>query len=293
MKIACTILNYNDSETTIKLVEKIKDYNIFSKIIVIDGHSTDNSFDELRECFKQLPKINIVEAKKNGGYGYGNNCGIKIALKDGFQYALVCNPDVEFSEEAIKSCVDFMQIHSECVAVAPKIDKGNLIKFAPPIKDICFSNLLLNKVVKPRYYKPSYFAGKDWVYVDAIPGSLVLFDINKFNGVGLYDEHVFLYHEEVIIGKKFQKAGYKSAVLLNKQFKHMHSVSVKKTFKQSIKPRRIAARSQRYYLKEYCHANKVILLLFDVLQPISYIESFLWIRIKKMDNDNEHCKGKE
>ncbi len=281
MRIACIILNFNDSETTIRLVEQIKDYDLISRIYVIDGHSTDNSFDKLNECFGQLPKIYIVEAKKNGGYGYGNNYGIRLALKEGYRYALVCNPDVEFSEESISACMDFIQKHSECVAVAPKINKGNLIKIAPPIKDICFSNLLLNKIVRPRYYSPSYFSGKDWVYVDAIPGSLVLFDINKFNEVGLYDEHVFLYHEEVIIGKKFHKAGYKSAVLLNKQFKHMHSISVKKTFKQSIKPRKIAARSQRYYLKKYCNATLGELLLFDILQPISYLEAFVWIRFFK------------
>lgn len=281
MTAACIILNYNDPESTIKLVEQIRNYNIFSRIFVIDGHSTDDSIEVISRCFSKISKIRIVETRKNGGYGYGNNYGIRLALMEGYQYAVVCNPDVEFSEDTIKTCMDFIQLHPECAAVAPKIDKGNLIKFAPPIKDICFSNLLLNKIVKPRYYNNSYFAGKEWVYVDAIPGSLVLFDINKFNAVGLYDERVFLYHEEIIVGRKFQRAGYRSAVLLNKTFKHMHSVSVRKTFKQSIKPRKIAARSQRYYLKEYCNANLGELVLFDILQPISNLEAFVWIRFFK------------
>lgn len=281
MRIACVILNYNDSETTKILIEKIINYEILSKIYVIDGHSSDNSYDDLNNSYGQSSKIKVVEANKNGGYGYGNNCGIRLALEDGYQYALVCNPDVEFEEDAIRACTDFIQKHHECVAVAPRIDKGNLIKFASPIKDICFSNLLLNKIVRPRYYNDCYFVGKKWVYVDAIPGSLVLFDINKFNNAGLYDENVFLYHEEVIIGKKFEEIGYKSAVLLDQTFKHMHSVSVNKTFKQSIKPRKIAAKSQKYYLKKYCHANIGIILLFDFLQPISFFESFLWIRLFK------------
>lgn len=282
MKIACIILNFNDFETTMELVEKIKDYDVFSKIYVVDGCSTDDSFQKLYDKYCYISKIIIVEADKNGGYGYGNNCGIRLALEDGYQYAIICNPDVEFEEQSIESCVEFIQKHSECVAVAPKIDNGNLLKFASPIKDICFSNLLLNKIVKPRYYHKKYFIGKKWVYVDAIPGSLVLFDINKFNNVGLYDENVFLYHEEVIIGKKFERVGYKSAVLLDQTFKHMHSVSVTKTFKQSIKPRKIAAKSQRYYLEHYLNANIFTLLLFDILQPISYLESFLWTHIKSL-----------
>ena len=48
-KTACVILNYNDSENVIKLFNKIKDYKCLDEIIVVDNHSTDNSYERLKE----------------------------------------------------------------------------------------------------------------------------------------------------------------------------------------------------------------------------------------------------
>ncbi len=47
--LSCVILNYNDAETTEKLVKQIVDYKVLHQIIVVDNASTDNSLERLKK----------------------------------------------------------------------------------------------------------------------------------------------------------------------------------------------------------------------------------------------------
>ena len=252
-RVACVILNYNDSGTTVKLLNLIQNYTVFEMIVVVDNNSTDNSLEVLKEY--ETDKVAVNKKKKNGGYGYGNNCGIRHAEERGFDYALVANPDVVFKEKDIVDCLDIISANDDVAAIAPRIKNGIAFKIAPPLLDITYSSLLLNKI---------------------------LFDIRKFSEVGMYDENVFLYNEELIIGKKFLDRGYKTVLNLNDEYLHMHGVSVNKTFRGSLKPNRIARQSQKYYLKEYLKANKAVLVMMDVLWPIQVVELFVWRKLKPL-----------
>ena len=75
MKNGIVILNYNDSENTMLMLDDIKNYKILSAIIVVDNHSTDDSFKKLKKY--ENSKIKIIEAPENKGYAAGNNFGIK------------------------------------------------------------------------------------------------------------------------------------------------------------------------------------------------------------------------
>ena len=43
------IINYNDAKTTEKLLNNVKDYKSISKIIVVDNHSSDDSYQVLKK----------------------------------------------------------------------------------------------------------------------------------------------------------------------------------------------------------------------------------------------------
>ena len=50
VRLSCVILNYNDAETTEKLVKQIADYNVLHQIIVVDNASTDDSLERLKKA---------------------------------------------------------------------------------------------------------------------------------------------------------------------------------------------------------------------------------------------------
>ena len=103
------LVNYNNnldtSETIYNLLEQILS---FYKIIVIDNCSTNNSFKILKEKFKTINDVIIIKSKKNGGFAYGNNFGIKYALENfKFDYFLVINNDTISDKEINSNFIEY------------------------------------------------------------------------------------------------------------------------------------------------------------------------------------------
>ena len=49
MKNGIVIVNYNDYKTTKRLIDNIRDYKVFDKIVIVDNKSSDNSLKELKK----------------------------------------------------------------------------------------------------------------------------------------------------------------------------------------------------------------------------------------------------
>ena len=85
LKCGLVILNYNDSDTTIKLIEAIKNYDQLDHIAVVDNCSTDDSYKKLLKF--QSDKIKILLSPKSGVYSFGNNFGARYLIEN-------FNPDI-------------------------------------------------------------------------------------------------------------------------------------------------------------------------------------------------------
>ena len=104
MKTACIIVNYNDADTTIAQIERIRDYRSLDAVVVVDNASTDDSAARLTEYVGG--KVTLLESKSNGGYGAGNNLGVRLASEMlRAEYCLIANPDAEFSDECAAALV--------------------------------------------------------------------------------------------------------------------------------------------------------------------------------------------
>lgn len=281
IKVSCVILNYNDYQSTACLLDHILNYSSIDFFVIVDGASTNESYNILKKYKSQ--NVFILRTDKNGGYGYGNNIGIRYSKKMGADYVLIANPDVIFSDHTVSVLKETLDIHSECAIVAPR--QNNTVPawhFAKPYKDFMFSSILLNKIFRPRYYKSTFFENKKLCYVDAVPGCLLMAKIDILIQIGLYDEEIFLYQEEMIIGKKLQSRRYKTIVLLNEYYRHTCSSSVKNSFHSSIAPKIININSHIIYLKKYCHSKQLPIFLLNLLKPYLCIEIVLWNIIKQI-----------
>ena len=105
---ACTIaLEYSDVEGCKKICEQAQGIDIIDNIIIVDNMSNDGSYEKL--CDLKNNKIRVVQSKKNGGYSYGYNYGLKIAKELSTEYVFICNSDVLFDKVLIKKCIEFLQ----------------------------------------------------------------------------------------------------------------------------------------------------------------------------------------
>ena len=275
------VLNYNDAQTTICFVNSIKNYSCVRKILVVDNHSTDNSLNELKNI--QSDKIIVADSGKNAGYGAGNNFGIRY-LKERFdsEYILLSNPDVIVKENVLVELENFLRNKSDYAISAPfmlnsKEEKQYNTAFRIPSKweYILSINSLITKLTNSFYYKNITAELKNVKDVGAVAGSMFLMRTKDMINYGMFDENVFLYCEELILGIKLQNANRKIALLTNNSFIHNHSVSINKTYKSSKEKKSLLMKSKLYVIRHYYKANIIEYFIAIILAKLSIAEDHL------------------
>lgn len=280
IRLSCVILNYNDWEHTSTLIKHIENYRIFSNIVVVDNCSTDDSLIRLKEL--QNSKIVIVQSEKNKGYGYGNNFGMKYAFKKlGADAVLICNPDVSFGENVVEHLSSAMEAQPNCgVISAVQYDRnGNEIDQSawsiPHVWNYIFSVGKLSSHIAVNFYQNAEVLHRAPVTkVDCVAGSLLLVSRDSFEKTGGYDENVFLYCEETILGCKMKKAGFNTYICSDIHYLHLHGVSISKSVTSAVKRKKLLLKSHHYTLKNYLNANYFALLLDNVVGKIAIAEEY-------------------
>lgn len=279
--IGCVVLNYNDADTTLDLLKRIEPMEIIDQIVLVDNKSTDNSLERLKE--QESNKVHVVCAKKNGGYGSGNNVGIGYLRKNySCDYIIIANPDVIFNESVIKKMVN--EFDENTVIVAPlTLDskKERQLPIAwkvPTVKDyFLFSSIVLNKIFKPFQY-PTRFFNTDICEVDCVQGCLFMLN-NSLIEDKLYDENIFLFFEESCIGKLFKDKGYKTKLLMNVDYIHNHSVSINKAFNSEARKRKITLDSFYTYFEDYYTLSGFTKGIMRIYKKFIYIENYILLKI--------------
>ncbi len=276
MKISCIILNYNDASTTINLVESIKNNSILDFIIVVDNCSSDDSWEKLQGYKSE--KIHVIKSEKNGGYGAGNNVGLRYTSEVlNADYSIIANPDVQFDENCIEKFIHTFQKYSSVAVVSAKQSNSSdcAWKNCSTIQYILATSLFFEVWLKIRSYPLNYFKGKDFVPVFAVPGSLLMIDLKKMLQYGMYDEDFFLYYEEPVLAQKFANAGLKTILRLYCSYVHNHHVSISKTYRRWSEQHAVLLKSAELFLRKYKKAN-VLQMVFAKLW-FAYTKFEFWL----------------
>ena len=263
MRVYCVILNYKDAETVQKLVKQIENYSCLEGIVIVDNHSPDDSWEKLQTLNSQ--KVSLIQAEKNGGYGAGNNLGVWYAVeKKGATHVIIANPDVSFSESCICGLKKIFAKYPDAGAAAARMEDKAYKNFQNGWKHLGFAGQLLRMGPVSRRlfgwclsYPPSYYKNKKAVPVDEVHGSMVMVHGKAFLDWGGYDEEIFLYQEESVLGDRLKKAGYFTALLLTESYSHSHSVSINKSFEDELQRQKLREASLLYYMKHYLHIGPV------------------------------------
>lgn len=274
--VSCVVLNYNDFDTTVSLISRIKNYDCLNYIVVVDNLSTDDSYSNLLKL--ESERIIVLSSGKNGGYGFGNNCGLKYAINElKSDYCIVANPDVIFDEDILNPMISFLDNNPDYAVVAPAQSGSKKLawKKTGVFKDQLFNSLILNKLFNPRYYPDSYF--ENFVCdVYAVKGCFLMFRSQAVVDFGFYDEEFFLFEEEKIIAYKLEQIGLKSAVLTYISYIHNHSVSIKKSFRKLGKIKSLVLKSNELYLKKYMHVGNIRLFFIKIYHLFCILESMIY-----------------
>ena len=242
MKIAFVILNFNSSKATIKLVHEIikQPWSKEVGIYIIDNCSDESDRQILQNSFSRFKNtfVKTIYLDQNHGYAKGNNYGISLARKEGFDTIVVTNPDISFLQmDNFKKVVQNIILRDSSIAIiAPsilnyeKIDQNpfrvNRFTKKELIKMKIFYILGIYKVYfllrvyiffkfgtylaklknsrSKNYKKNIEISGR---YIYAPHGSFLIMTPTFFKKFDGFDPNTFLYCEEFILAEKLYQAG--------------------------------------------------------------------------------------
>lgn len=283
-KVGIVILNYIKYDLTIKCLINLNemDNNSFF-VIVVDNSSPNDSYKAIETFIlknKLKYKVYLSKTDKNGGYSYGNNVGVKEAEKLGAEYILIMNNDIYIDDKRfLDRLVEYLDKNKEVAVVGPGIiQRGDVVELPlyqlriEPL-DYILNNILYplniigNKIARLKYKSQDFHRIKE---VYSVSGSCFIIRAQAFKDIRYFDENVFLYGEELILGEKLYKKGYKVHFVPEIRVYHMHSSTVDSIYDYR-KIGDMQLRSHNYYLNEYRKdLNKISRFMMFYSEYIKY-----------------------
>ena len=181
----------------------------------------------------QGARVRLICSDVNGGFGAGNNLGLRALMSDGTQpdYFYVLNSDAFPDPGCIATLLAHMQAHSRAgfsashVRGEDGVDHTTAFRFPSILGEFegaarlgIVSRLLHRFNVAPPL--PTQTTKVDWT-----AGASILIRAETLRDVGLFDEEFFLYFEETDLIKRAARAGWDCWYVPAARVVHIGSVS--------------------------------------------------------------------
>ena len=262
--IGIVMLNYNNWQLSIDCIHNIRhhidtEYNIY----LVDNHSSEKMPDVMYRLIKDGKDLVFLKSEINRGYAAGNNIGIQRAIADGCSEILITNNDVIYNDSSISNMKHYLSNNVDVGIVGPKIYLPN-----GELQEI---NMVSKMTVAGKYFyllrkTPFRELSKNFVnrfhgkgtdknspfIVYAVSGCCFMVSERAFKYVFPLDEGTFLYEEENIIGARMEKSGLKTVYCTDSVITHIGGGSTNGFSEFAYN---CFMESEKYYLKEYCHAS--------------------------------------
>ena len=250
MDLSIIILNYHNKNLTKELLKNIvEELNLpyQYEIIVVDNASYDGIKDIVEQKF---PDVKFIQSKKNGGFAYGNNLGIKAAKG---KYIMIMNPDLAILSDGIQKMYQYMETHPEVGLAGPRLINAD--------KSVQYSCTRFPDWKLPLYRRTSLGdseSGKAWLdsylmkdldhyqnnFVPALFGACLIARRDSLDKVGLLDEKYFMYMEDLDWSRRFWRADYKVAYIGEAEIIHLHR---RQSAAESL-PKTLFSKSARHHI---------------------------------------------
>lgn len=241
--VLAVILNWRTADMTLQSADAAERamQGIAGEIVVVDNDSGDGSFEKLTEALQTRPRFRVVQSGRNGGYGAGNNVGIRLGLTGGVRpdYVYVLNSDAFPAPDAIRQLLDYME-RNPGVGLAGSYIHGTdgephvtcfrfpsaASEFEGAARTGPISRLLKHRTVALGV--PATSGRVDW-----LAGASLMIRETVVQSVGLFDESFFLYFEETDLCRRAAEAGWPTHFVRESRVEHIGSVSTgMKTWKR-------------------------------------------------------------
>lgn len=256
IKISFVIVNYNTASITKNAIDSIERNKYLKKIrheiILVDNASTDNSLSIFKDNYQDDKDIILIKNKKNYGFGYANNVGVKEARG---KYICIINSDtlsldtnyeellciIEENKDIILSC---KILNSDLSIQSLGFDKPTLYNEFKLY--ILFWNFNFVKKIRYKNKKNIGMNKRSWV-----SGAFFIISRDNYEKLNGFDESIFMYAEDMDLCIRGEKVGIESYVYDQTSIIHLHGASSSNKKKYSVSSnlaRLIKAKESYFYV---------------------------------------------
>ncbi|MFH2004858.1 MAG: glycosyltransferase family 2 protein, partial [Bacteroidota bacterium] len=204
--VGIVILNYQSPSDTLECIESLKHCIYPNKdILVVDNGSGGETVNILR---RNSVAFQMIETGKNLGYTGGVNVGLKYFLEKHVDYILILNNDTIVEPDFMDHLVAAAELDSDVAGCCGTIlcdhnrDEiwyagGKLI----PWRGLAVHTDKHKKFIRQNYTKP--------IQVSFITGCMILLKTKYLEKIGLEDERLFMYLDDIELSARISNSGYK------------------------------------------------------------------------------------
>lgn len=227
--VAIIIVNWNGKKYLKDCFDSLgrQTYKNF-KIIFVDNGSKDDSVDFVK---KNYPETEVVRLKKNTGFCFGYNTGIKKALEDEkIKYVIVLNNDTKLDEKYVEEIVNCAKRHLDAGSIQPKI-----LNFYDRQKIDCAGIVIARDgTAHNRGYRENGEKYNKEEEIFGANGTASLFtrfalEKTQFEKGEYFDNDHFAFYEDVDLAWRIRRVGLKSYYCPCAVVYHIHSGTAGKT----------------------------------------------------------------
>ena len=217
-RLSIIIVTYNSEKDIYDCINSIRQWTDIPmeelELIVVDNNSreTDKMFAQLQKLYGN--DIVLIRNPRNGGYGQGNNLGIRKATAP---VILIMNPDVRMMEPIFKTALDAfdqskdLSMYGMKQMLSATCPSTNSFSCAYTV-DGYLQTFMTSLGNRYDYYIPRYMH---------FSGSCFFIRKEMFEQAGLFDETIFMYGEEEDIHYRMRKQGF-THMVYNPKLHYIH-----------------------------------------------------------------------
>jgi hypothetical protein len=216
MKIAVVTVTYNDGYKLKEWAEHYTEYkDDIYRFIIVDNGSKTSYLEDVKETFKDAV---IIELGYNGGSTAAYNAGINKAMEDPLvdSIALLGN-DIKIPNNTLKALYTLLYSEERYGMVTPVLlnRTGSIDCYGEHLNRKNMNLVALNMDAKLDELP-------EVLLTETVPGGCNLAKREFYEKVGLQDENFFMYADEVDMGIRGERAGFKFVTTTKAQAWHMH-----------------------------------------------------------------------
>ncbi|MBE7532906.1 MAG: glycosyltransferase family 2 protein [Chloroflexi bacterium] len=200
------VLTWNNWEDTVVCLQSLQrlTYPIY-QVVVVDNGSTDGTVTHIEHAY---PEVHLIQNGRNLGFAAAANVGMRYAMMQRASYVLLLNNDAIAPPTLLDELIGYVTTLPDVGMATPPLsyrDASQTLWFAGSKRHwLTMESVDFGPIGPKRHSQADVCHPVDYIF-----GTAMLIPTSVLQRVGLFDEKLYLYYEDMDLSLRIQAAGYK------------------------------------------------------------------------------------